>query len=127
MSLSYHFKKSFFGFLQKYDIRNHTKIGLRLLMVFLLIWLFASFATILSQWAYTDNFEGSPFQVKYLKYFWPVIIELVSGYDIDGAKFGMNPMSDALSIMVVITGVILVAIFTAQIVSIFIRMVERIN
>ncbi|MCP5054066.1 MAG: hypothetical protein GY940_43255 [bacterium] len=127
MNLTYKLKKSLFGFLQKYGIKTQTKIGLRLLLVFLAIWFLASVAIILSQWAYTDNFHGTPFQAKYLKFFWPVIIELVSGYDIDGAEFGLNPLSDVLSILVVITGVIIVAIFTAQVVSMFIRMMERIN
>lgn len=127
MTIGYKIKKSWHGFWQKYKLKTHLRIASKLLMIFLLVWLIGSVLTIFSQWAYTDNFQGSVMQGKYLKYFWPVIIELVSGYDIDDASLMMNPVSNVLSVIMLITGIIIFAIFTGQIVSMFIQVLQRLN
>ncbi|MCP5107143.1 MAG: hypothetical protein GY950_27400 [bacterium] len=127
MSLNYRIKKSWFGFWQKYKLKTQFKIASRLLWIFLIIWLIGSVLTILSQWAFTDHYEGTPFQGKYLEYFWPVIIELVSGYDIQAQELALNPASNVISVFMLITGIIIFAIFTGQIVSMFIHVLQRYN
>lgn len=127
MTLGYTIKKSWYGFWQKYKLKTHLKIASKLLLIFLLVWLIGSILTIFSQWAYTDHFQGSPIQGKYIKYFWPVIIELVSGYDIDDVTLKLNAVSNVLSVIMLITGIIIFAIFTGQIVSMFIQVLQRIN
>ena len=123
----YNLKKSWFGFWQRYHLKTQVKITSRLLLIFLIIWLIASILTILCQWGYSDHFEGSPFQAQYLKYFWAVIIELVSGFDAPAEKLDLNPISDILTVMVLITGIFIFAIFTGQIVSMFIHVMKKLN
>jgi voltage-gated potassium channel len=125
MKTIYELKKTWFGYWQRYKLKTQLKIASKLLFIFLIIWIVGSILTIFSQWAYTDNFAGTPFQCKYLKYFWPVIIELVSGYDVGNMEF--NVFSDILAIIVVITGLVIFAIFTGQIVSMFIHFLQRIH
>jgi hypothetical protein len=127
MSIAYDLKKKWLGLWQKYALKTHLKIAYKLLILFLVIWLIGSILTILSQWAYTDHYQGTPFDKKYLDYFWPVIIELVSGYDIQDAELKLNIVSRILSVFMLITGVIIFAIFTGQIVSMFIHVLQRIN
>lgn len=125
MNIKYKLKKTWFAFWQKYKLRSHLKIASKLLLIFIIVWLLGSILTILSQWAFTDNFHGTPFQCKYLKYFWPVIIELISGYDIQPDSLGLNIISNVLSVVVLITGIIIFAVFTGQIVSMFIHVLQR--
>lgn len=127
MNLGYKIKKSWFGFRHKYKLKTQSRIAFKLLLIFLVIWLLGSVLTILSQWAFTDNYSGTPFQKKYLKYFWPVIIELVSGYDIDHKALSLNLISNIVSVLMLITGVVIFAIFTGQIVSMFIHVLQRIH
>jgi hypothetical protein len=127
MDTSYKIKKSWFGFWQKYKLTTQLKLASKLFLWFIIIWLIGSLLTIFSQWAYTDNFQGSLLQPKYLEYFWPVIIELVSGYDIDDSILKLNPVSKILSIVMLISGIIIFAIFTGQIVSMFIQVLQRIH
>lgn len=127
MNVSYKMKKKWFGFWQRYKLKIQLKIAAKLLLMSLGIWIIGSILTILSQWAYTDNFEGTPFQGKYLKYFWPVIIELVSGYDVDTSGLNLNALSNVISIIVIISGIVIFAIFTAQTVSMFLHLLQRIH
>jgi hypothetical protein len=123
MDLKYNIKKSWFAFQQKYGLITQLKLTSKLLVVFLAVWLICSVLTILSQWAFTENFQGSPFQTKYLKYFWPVIIDLVSGYDI--SDFDLNLVSKIITIIGTIIGVIIFAVFYWQIVSMCIHVLQR--
>jgi len=89
--------------------------------------LLGSSLTVLSQWGISYNFKDSLFQKKYSQYFWAVIIELVSGFDVEKDKLALNPVSDILTVIVLITGIIIFAIFTGQIVSMFIHVRQRHN
>lgn len=125
MNFRYEIKKMWFGFWQRYKLKTQMKVASKLLLLFLVIWIIGSLLTIFSQWSYSDNFEGSPFQFKYLQYFWAVIIELVSGYDVGDIEF--NLYSKILAVIVVITGLVIFSVFTAQIVSMFIHFLQRIH
>jgi len=127
MNFKYKIKKAWSGFRQRYKLKTHLKITSKLFLVFVIVWLMASALIIVSQWSITDNFDGTLFQKKYAKYFWAVAIELVSGFDIDPQGFNLNELSQILSVMVLITGIAIFAIFTGQIVSMFIHMVQKMN
>jgi len=125
MKIRYELKKKWLSIWQKYKLKAHLKIASKLLLILLAVWLIGSVLTIFSQWACTDNFEGSPFQKEYLKYFWPVMVELVSGYDV--GDMNLNLISDILAIVMVVVGLVIFAIFTGQIVSMFIQFLHRIH
>jgi hypothetical protein len=127
MNLKYKLKKAWSGFRQRYKLKTHLKMTSKLFLVFLIVWLLASTLIILSQWSFTDHFNTTLFQQKYLKYFWAVVIELVSGFDIDPKGFSLNELSQILSVIVLITGISIFAIFTGQIVSVFIHVVQKMN
>lgn len=127
MKLNYKLKRSWFGFRQRYKLKTHLKITSRLFLVLLIVWVIASCLIILSQWAFAKPPRGPLFQGEYLKYFWAVVIELVSGFDIDPKGFDLNTLSQILSVIVLITGIAIFAIFTGQIVSMFIHVVQKMN
>ncbi len=124
MDLKYNIKKAWFAVWQKYKLEVQLKIALKLLLVFLTVWIIGSILTILSQWVFIDNLKGTPFQTRYLKYFWTVIIELISGFDV---QEDFPVISKIISVFMLMTGVIIVAIFTGQIVSMFVQVVQRTN
>lgn len=126
-NFTYRLKKKWFGFWQKYKLKNQLKISSKLFILFLIVWLIASVLTILSQWAGADTSRGALFQSKYLKYFWTVIIELISGFDVPEDELKLNVASQILTVAVLITGVIILAIFTGQVVSMFIHVRQRMN
>jgi hypothetical protein len=123
MNLKYKIKKAWFGFWQKYKLEVHLKIAGKLFLIFLVVWLIGSILTVLSQWAFIDNLEGgTPFQFKYLKYLWTVVIELVSGFDV---QEDLHVVSKIISVIILITGVVIFAVFTGQIVSMFVHVLQR--
>ena len=124
MDLKYKVKKAWFGVWQKYKLEVQLKIALKLLLAFLTVWIVGSILTILSQWIFIDHLKGSPFQANYLKYFWTVIIELISGFDV---QEDFPVISKIISVIMLMTGVIIVAIFTGQIVSMFVQVLQRSN
>lgn len=127
MNFKYKTKKAWSGFRQRYKLKTHLKITTKLFIGFLIVWLVASCLTILSQWAFTDHFDEPLIQKKYLKYFWAVVIELISGFEIDAEGLMLNTLSLILTVIVVITGIAIIAIFTGQIVSMFIHVVQKMN
>lgn len=124
MNLKYNIKKAWFAVWQKYKLEVQLKIALKLLLVFLTVWIIGSILTILSQWIFIDNLKGTPLQTEYLKYFWTVIIELISGFDVQDQ---LHFSSKIISVFMLMTGVIIVAIFTGQIVSMFVQVLQRSN
>jgi hypothetical protein len=125
MGLKYQLKKRWFGFWQKYKLEVHLRIAARLFLIFLVVWLIGSILTVLSQWAFIHNLEGgTPFQFKYIKYFWTVVIELVSGFDV---QEDLHVVSKIISVIILITGVVIFAVFTGQIVSMFVHVLQRAN
>ena len=123
MNLKYKIKKTWFGFWQKYKLEVHLRIAAKLFLIFLMVWVIGSILTVLSQWAFIDKLEGgTPFQFKYIKYFWTVVIELVSGFDV---QEDLHVVSKIISVMILITGVVIFAIFTGQIVSMFVHVLQR--
>lgn len=124
MNLKYNIKKAWFGFWQKYKLEVQLKIAAKLFLIFIVVWIIGSILTVLSQWAFIDNMEGGiPFQIKYIKYFWTVIIELVSGFDVPGEE--LHVVSKMISVIILITGVIIFAVFTGQVVSMFVHVLQR--
>jgi hypothetical protein len=123
MNLTYKIKKAWFGFWQKYKLEVHLRIAAKLFLIFLAVWVIGSILTVLSQWVFIDNLEGgTPFQSKYIKYFWTVVIELVSGFDV---QENLHVVSKIISVIILITGVVIFAIFTGQIVSMFVHVLQR--
>lgn len=124
MDLKYNIKKAWFAVWQKYKLEVQLKIALKLLLVFLMVWITGSILTILSQWIFIDDLKGTPFQTQYLKYFWTVIIELISGFDVPDV---LPLSSKIISVFMLVAGVIIIAIFTGQIVSMFVQVLQRSN
>lgn len=123
MNLKYKLKKAWFGFWQKYKLEVHLKIAAKLFLIFIAVWLIGSILTVLSQWIFVDKLDGgTPFQFKYAKYFWTVIIELISGFDV---QEDLHVVSKIISVIILITGVVILAIFTGQIVSMFVHVLQR--
>jgi len=123
MNLKYQLKKMWFGFWQKYKLEVHLKIAAKLLFIFFIVWIIGSILTVLSQWVFIDSMNvGTPFQLKYVKYFWTVIIELLSGFDV---QEDLHLVSKIISVIILITGIVIIAIFTGQVVSMFVHVLQR--
>jgi len=108
---------------KSHKLKIQPKLASKLLLIFLAVWFIGAVLTILSQWVFSDNFHGSPFQTKYLKYFWPVIIDLVSGHGMLGAE--LHLVSKIIAVIVVITEIIIFAVSNGLIVSMFIHVQQR--
>lgn len=119
MNPGYKLKKAWFAIWQKYKLEEQLKIASKLFLIFLVVWVIGSVLTIVSQW----GFKGSLFKIEHLQHFWTVIIELVSGFDLPELK--LNLLSRIISVIILITGIIIFAIFTGQIVSMFIHVLQR--
>jgi hypothetical protein len=123
MNLKYQLKKRWLGFWQKYKLEVQFKIAFKLFLIFLVVWLIGSMLTVLSQWVFIDKLAGgTPFQLKYINYFWTVIIELVSGFDV---QEDLHVVSKIISVIILITGIVIIAIFTGQVVSMFVHVLQR--
>jgi hypothetical protein len=122
MSIKYKIKKAWFGFWQKYKLEVHLKIAAKLFLIFLMVWIIGSILTILSQWLFISK-DATPFHLKNIDYFWTVIIELVSGFDVPGVK--LHVVSKIISVIILMTGIVIIAIFTGQIVSMFVHVLQR--
>lgn len=79
-----------------------------------------SLLTIFSQYVFKHE-PGKPF-TDYLEYFWIVIIELVSGFDIPGED--LHLASRIISIIILFMGIIVVGLFTGQIISVFLHVLQ---
>ncbi|RMH75353.1 MAG: hypothetical protein D6681_22310 [Calditrichaeota bacterium] len=120
--VSYILLKKWSGFLQKYNLRTQLR-NVRKLFVFLfVVWLWGSLLTILSQWLFAREFHSGP--TDYLKYLWIVIIELVSGFDIP-ESIPLHTVSLIISIGMLIMGLVVVGLFTGQIISMFVHVLQR--
>ena len=119
----YIIQKSWFAFWQKYKLAAQYR-NLRKLITFLIIvWLIGSILTITSQWLFLKDLHHS---IKdYARYFWYVIIELVSGFDIPVDEIPLHLASQIVSILMLIMGIIVVGLFTGQIISMFVHVLQR--
>ena len=123
MNFKYQIRKKWCGFWQKYKLQNQIK-NVRKLFIFLFIaWLFGSFLTIISQWFFFADYHKSGYE--YLKYFWYVIIELVSGFDIPSDEIPLHFVSQIISILMLVMGIVVVGLFTGQIISMFVHVLQR--
>ncbi|KAA3609655.1 MAG: hypothetical protein DWQ05_22240 [Calditrichaeota bacterium] len=122
MDIRYKIKKKWFSFLQKYKLKTQLN-NVRKLFVFLFfVWLLGSLLTIASQWFFTAGSHDS--LQDYVKYFWVVIIELVSGFDIP-EDIPLHFVSQLISILMLIMGLVVVGLFTGQIISMFVHVLQK--
>jgi hypothetical protein len=119
----YKFSKAWHAVWQKYKLEVQLKIAGKLFLIFIVVWVVSSILIILSQWIFIYKMKDTLFDFKYIEYFWTVIIELVSGFDIPGED--LHLVSKVLSVIIVITGVAIFAIFTGQVVSMFVHVMQR--
>jgi hypothetical protein len=122
MNLKYKIKKAWFGFWQKYKLEVQLKIAAKLFLIFLMVWIIGSILTILSQWIFISQ-DTTPFHLENIDYFWTVIIELVSGFDVPGKE--LHVVSKIISVIILMIGIVIIAIFTGQIVSMFVHVLQR--
>ena len=121
MKLKYKINKRFSSFLQKYKLKTQLKNVQKLFLFLLVVWLFGSFFTILSQWLFLGESHSS--LRDYVQYFWVVIIELVSGFDIP--EVPMHTVSLLISIIMLVMGIVVVGLFTGQIISMFVHVLQK--
>lgn len=122
MDFRYKLKKKWLAYWQKYKLKSQVKTAVKLFSIFILVWLIGSILTILSQWFFMHDCAHHPFCLKYAKYFWTVIIELTSGFDIID---DLHTVSKIISVIMLILGIIIFAVFTGQIVSMFMNVIQR--
>jgi len=122
MTLSYRVKKKWCGFWQKYRLKSQAKNVRKLFLFMFLVWLLGSMLTIFSQWYFAAEAHKSFYD--YIQYLWIVIIELVSGFDIpDTIK--LHTVSRLISIFMLVMGIVVVGLFTGQIISMFVHVLQR--
>ena len=122
MRWHYKLKKRWFSFLQKYKLKAQLRNVRKLFIFLFLVWFSGSLLTIASQWAFAR--EQHQNLQAYLKYFWIVIIELVSGFDIPG-DVELHVASQLISILMLIMGLVVVGLFTGQIISMFVHVLQK--
>ena len=79
---AYQIAKFWHSFWQRYNLRSQFRNIKKLFLFLFIVWMSGSLLTILSQYFFND--ERNESLGHYLEYFWIVIIELVSGFDIPG-------------------------------------------
>ena len=122
MNLKYRVKKKWCGFWQKYRLKSQAKNVRKLFIFLFFVWLLGSVLTIISQWYFAADAHKSV--VDYVQYLWIVIIELVSGFDIpDTIK--LHTVSRLISIFMLVMGIVVVGLFTGQIISMFVHVLQR--
>lgn len=122
MNLRYTINKRFSGFLQKYRLKTQFRNVRKLFIFLFIVWVLGSLLTIISQWLFTSDLHASFHD--YLKYFWVVIIELVSGFDIPD-DIHLNVVSQFISIVMLVMGIVVVGLFTGQIISILVHVLQK--
>ncbi|MBN1997492.1 NAD-binding protein [candidate division KSB1 bacterium] len=120
--LGYQIRKKWYAFWQKYKIKTQLKNIRKLLAFVVAVWLAGSLLTIVSQWLFARQYQE--FLQDYLKYLWVVIIELVSGFDIP-ESIHLHPVSQIISIFMLLMGIVVVGLFTGQIITIFVHVLQR--
>jgi Trk K+ transport system NAD-binding subunit len=119
---SYQKNKRWHAFKQNYRLKKQIKTILKLFSFIIFLWVLGSLLTILTQWLFLDSIHQS--SSDYLKYFWVVIIELISGFDIpDGVNLHLS--SRVVSVFLLLLNLTVVALFTGQIVSMFSEILKR--
>jgi len=122
MNLRYRLKKKWCGFWQKYRLKSQAKNVRKLFIFLFFVWLLGSILTIISQWYFAADTHTSV--IDYIQYLWIVIIELVSGFDIpDTIK--LHTVSRLISIFMLVMGIVVVGLFTGQIISMFVHVLQR--
>ncbi len=117
----YRLIKRFYAFWQKYQLKTELKNILRLFYLFIITWLVGSVITIFSQVFFSPDIHHT--LPDYLQYFWIVIIELVSGFDI--GDIHLNAFSQVITVIMLIVGIVIVGLFTGQIISLFVHVHQR--
>jgi hypothetical protein len=116
---TYKIAKFWHSFWQRYNLRSQFRNIKKLFLFLFIVWLIGSLLTILSQWMFMSDLH-SP--ADYLKYFWIVIIELVSGFDVPGED--LHLASRIISVIMLFMGIIVVGLFTGQIISVFLHVLQ---
>ena len=123
MNIGYKLKKNWYAFWQKYKLGAQYRNVRKLVAFLIIVWLLGSFLTIASQWMFYRELHHSA--SDYARYFWYVIIELVSGFDIPSDTIPLHIASQIISILMLIMGIIVVGLFTGQIISMFVHVMQR--
>lgn len=120
MMTTYKFKKFWNSFWQRYNLRSQFRNIKKLFLFLFVVWLIGSLLTILSQYLFLPETHEST--LSYFKYFWIVIIELVSGFDVPGED--LHLVSRIISVFMLFMGIIVVGLFTGQIISVFLHVLQ---
>ncbi|NOZ61854.1 MAG: hypothetical protein GXO74_09240 [Calditrichaeota bacterium] len=119
---TYSLRKSWAGAVQKYRMKKQLARVRKLFLFLFSVWLIGSILTILAQYIFARDLHQSIHD--YLKYFWVVIIELVSGFDIPDT-IPLHLTSQIISVLMLVMGIVVVGLFTGQIISIFVHVLQR--
>ena len=117
---SYKFKKYWSSFWQRYNLRSQFRNIKKLFLFLFVVWLLGSLLTILSQTIFYP--EDHKTIESIFQYFWIVIIMLVSGFDIQGEQ--LHLVSRIVSVIMLFMGIIVVGLFTGQIISVFLHVLK---
>ena len=121
--ISYTLKKAILTFWHKYTIKTQLNNIAKLLLLVIVIWIIGSLLTIISQrLSQPEIHHGIS---DYLQYFWVVIIELISGYDI--GDISLSVPSKIIAVVMLISGLIVVGLFTGTLISMFVKVYERLE
>ncbi|OQX88558.1 hypothetical protein B6D60_01980 [candidate division KSB1 bacterium 4484_87] len=118
----YSLRKSWAGMVQKYRMKKQLARVRKLFLFLFSVWLIGSMLTILAQYFFAREAHQSV--REYMQYFWVVIIELVSGFDIPNTTT-LHITSQIISVIMLVMGIVVVGLFTGQIISIFVHVLQR--
>lgn len=121
MRFPYDLKKALYSFWHKYTIKTQLNNISKLLLLVIIIWIIGSALTILSQRISMPEIHSGI--NDYLQYFWVVIIELISGYDV--GEISLSLASRIIAVVMLILGLVLVGLFTGTLISMFVKVYER--
>lgn len=122
MDLKYKIGKKWNSYIQKYKLKTQYQNVRKLLLFLFVVWILGSLLTIISEWLFARDVHQTMYE--YIQYFWIVIIELVSGFDIPD-YIPLHPVSRIISIIMLFMGIIVVGLFTGQIISIFVLVHQK--
>ena len=122
MNTMYRLKKRWYSLLQKYRLSIYLRNVRKLFAFLFFVWLTGSLLTIASQMIFAREAHTS-FR-DYIQYFWIVIIELVSGFDVPG-DIPLHLASQLISILMLVMGLVVVGLFTGQIISMFVHVLQK--
>lgn len=122
-STRYNLSRKINTVIQRYQLRRRLREITNLMLILLVVWFVGGTLTILSQWIISPGAQES-FN-DYFLYYWIVFIEVTSGFDVGDEVNRLNTLSFAITIIMLISGMIIGGLVSGQIISIIINATQR--